>query len=106
MKPKIFNITDSNFEELVLNNDQPVLVDFWADWCGSCKIIEPYFEELLKEHEDLLIARINVEENKESMKEYGVRHLPTLMLFKTGKQIDEIVGANPNKIKGMLNENL
>ena len=89
-------ITDSNFNEEVLNADLPVLVDFWAEWCGPCKQIGPILQEISKEHEShVKILKINIDENPQTPQKYGVRGIPTLMLFKGGNLIDTKVGSLP-----------
>ncbi len=100
-------ITDSDFEEKVLNNDQPVLVDFWAEWCGPCKTIEPYLNELANEYNGkITFAKIDTDKNQDCASTYGVRSMPTFMMFKDGKQIDFLVGTNPNKIKEMVEKSI
>ena len=89
-------ITDSNFKEIVLNSEKPVLVDFWATWCGPCRMIAPIVEEL---HEELegkaVIGKVDVDSNSESSANYGVRNIPTLLIFKDGEVVDKLVGAVP-----------
>jgi len=87
-------VNDSNFETEVLNSDVPVLVDFWAPWCGPCKTIAPVVEELAKEYGDKLkVVKINVDDNKEAATRYNVRGIPNLILFKDGQSQEQIVGA-------------
>ncbi len=94
MKPLTF--TDENFESEVLNSDIPVLVDFWAVWCGPCKAIAPIVEDLAKEYESRVkIGKLDVDNNQESAIKYGVRSIPTVLIFKNGKVQETIIGAVP-----------
>tara|TARA_B110000444_G_C18512541_1_gene442936 strand:- start:99 stop:416 length:318 start_codon:yes stop_codon:yes gene_type:complete len=89
-------ITDGNFKETVLDSDKVALVDFWATWCGPCRMIAPIVEELHTELEGkAVIGKVNVDENSESSVNYGVRNIPTLLIFKNGKVVDKLVGAVP-----------
>ena len=95
-------ITDSNFDEKINNSQLPILVDFWAEWCGPCKQIGPILEEIGEAKKDKLkIFKLNVDENPEIPQKYNVRGIPTLMLFKEGKLIDTKVGSLP---KSALND--
>lgn len=94
MKPITF--TDDNFATEVLQSDKPVLVDFWAVWCGPCKIIAPFVEELAGELEGKAkVGKLDVDNNQESAIKYGVRSIPTVLIFKAGKVVDTIIGAVP-----------
>ena len=94
MKPIIF--TDENFETEVLQSDKPVLIDFWAVWCGPCKMIAPFVEELAVEFEGKAkVGKLDVDNNQESAIKYGVRSIPTVLIFKDGKVHNTIIGAVP-----------
>ena len=90
----IIRVSDTSFEEQVLNSGGPVLVDYWAEWCGPCKMIAPILEEIADEYVDkLTVAKINIDENRETPQKYAVRGIPTLMIFKNGEVAGTKVGA-------------
>jgi thioredoxin 1 len=91
----INEVTDQNFQAEVLEGDKPVLVDFWAPWCGPCRIVQPHLEELAGEREDLRIVKLNVDDNPQTAARYGVMSIPTLLLFKQGQVAHQIIGALP-----------
>ena len=101
-------ITDSNFDEEIKNSALPILVDFWAEWCGPCKQIGPILEEIAEENKDKIkILKMNVDENSQTPQKFGVRGIPTLMLFKDGKLVDTKVGSLPkNMLESWLEPNL
>jgi thioredoxin 1 len=97
MKP--IEITDKNFEREILQAATPVLVDFWATWCGPCKTIAPIVEELANELEGKLkVAKLDVDNNQQIAMKFGIRSIPTLLLFKGGTVVEQIVGAAPKKV--------
>lgn len=92
----IKHVTDATFGAEVLQSDKPVLVDYWAEWCGPCKMIAPVLDELSKTYEGRLqIAKMNVDENREMPAQYGIRGIPTLQLWKNGELVRSLVGAKP-----------
>ena len=100
---KTLEITDANFEEII-NSDKPVLVDFWAEWCGPCKMIGPVVEELAGDYDGkAVIGKVNVDENPGVSAKFGIRSIPTLLVFKNGEIVDKQIGAVP---KGVLSQKL
>lgn len=88
-------VTDDTFEEIVLKSDKPVVVDFWAQWCGPCKMIGPILEELSGERDDITIVKMDIDENPEVPTNFGVRSIPTILIFKGGETIATTMGAKP-----------
>ena len=92
----VLEITDANFEELVLKSEKLVLVDFWAEWCGPCRMITPIIEELSEEYnEKIVIGKVDVDNNPDICSKYGIRNIPTILFFKNGEIADKQVGAAP-----------
>ncbi len=93
---KVLEFSDANFEDEVINSDIPVLVDFWAPWCGPCRIIAPVVEEISESHDGKIkVGKLNVDDNQQTSMKYGIRSIPTLLVFKNGKILEQIIGAVP-----------
>ena len=91
-------ITDASFDEVVLKSDKPVLVDFWATWCGPCRMLGPVIEELTTEYEGrVVVGKVDVDNNQEFAAKYGVRNIPTVLVFKDGEVVGRQVGVAPKK---------
>jgi thioredoxin 1 len=93
------DVTDANFDEVVLNSDKPVLVDFWAEWCGPCRMVTPIVKELAEEYGDkAVITKMDVDSNPGTSVKFGIRNIPTILFFKNGEVVDKQVGAVPKTI--------
>ena len=97
MAGAITDVTDSDFQAKVLEAETPVLVDFWAPWCGPCRVIAPSLEEINEEQDNLRVVKLNVDENQQTAARYDVMSIPTLILFKDGEPANKIIGALPKK---------
>nr|YP_009244744.1 thioredoxin [Pyropia pulchra]AMK96986.1 thioredoxin [Pyropia pulchra] len=92
----VSQVTDASFKQEVINNNLPVLVDFWAPWCGPCRMVSPVVDEIAEEYESSIkVVKINTDDNPTIAAEYGIRSIPTLMIFKAGERIDTVIGAVP-----------
>lgn len=97
-------LTDANFDEVALNSDKPVLVDFWAEWCGPCRMVGPIVEELANEYDGkAVVGKVDVDKNQAISMKYGIRNIPTIIFLKNGEMVDKSVGAVP---KNVLSEKL
>lgn len=105
---QVQEVTDDNFEQEVLQSDQPVLVDFWASWCAPCRALAPTIDALAQDFSDRAkVVKLNVDDNQETPIKYGVRSIPTLLLFKQGDVASQLVGASPkDRIAKMIEQNL
>ena len=92
-------ITDQSFQETVLNSDKPVLVDFWATWCGPCRMLGPIIEEVAADFEGkAVVGKVDVDNNQQVSVDYGIRNIPTVLIFKNGQVVDKIVGVAPKEV--------
>jgi thioredoxin 1 len=97
MADNIIEVTDANFQAEVVESDTPVLVDFWAPWCGPCRVVAPVLEEIAQERDDLRIVKLNVDDNQQTAAAFEVLSIPTLILFRQGQVAKKVIGAYPKK---------
>jgi thioredoxin 1 len=97
MAGNLIDVTDNNFQAEVLESEKPVLVDFWAPWCGPCRVVAPVLEEIASERDDLRIVQLNVDENQQTAANFEVLSIPTKILFKNGQVAKKVIGAYPKK---------
>lgn len=101
----LFHVSDADFENKVLKSDKPVIVDFWAAWCGPCRAIAPVFERLSDKYEDKLgFAKINIDEHELTPSRYGVQAIPTLIVFKGGQPIARLIGPHPTRLESEIDK--
>lgn len=108
MSGKIVTVSDAEFDSSVLQGDKPVLIDFWAEWCQPCKMLAPTVEEIAGEYEDkVVVGKLNVDDNPATATKYGIRGIPTLLLFKGGQVVQQLVGVKSKaEIKKVIDENI
>jgi thioredoxin 1 len=94
-KMAITNVTQDNFDAEVVKSEKPVLIDFWAAWCGPCKMVSPVIEEIANERDDIKVCKINIDEEQHLAMQYGIMSIPTMMVFSEGKPVKKVVGAVP-----------
>ena len=97
MAANITDVSDTNFQAEVLENDTPVLVDFWAPWCGPCRLVAPVMEEIANERDDIRVVKVNTDENQQTAAAFEVLSIPTMILFKNGQVAKKVIGAYPKK---------
>ena len=97
MPGKLPDVTDANFQNEVLDSSEPVLVDFWAPWCGPCRVVHPILEEMSGERDDVRIVSLNTDDNQQTAARYEVLSIPTLILFRDGQETKRIIGARPKR---------
>ena len=103
MAGNLNDVTDNNFQAEVLESDQPVLVDFWAPWCGPCRVVAPVLEEIAQERPEIKVVKLNIDDNQQTAAKYGVMSIPTMILFKSGQPAHTVVGfSNKRRLEAEL----
>ena len=97
MAGTLTQVTDNNFDAEVIESESPVLVDFWAPWCGPCRVVAPVLEEIASERKDLRIVKLDIDENPQTASRFGVMSIPTMILFKAGEPVKTVIGAYPKR---------
>ena len=104
MSDNIIHVSDDSFEQEVLQSEMPVLIDYWAEWCGPCKMIAPMIQEMSESMDNVVFLKVDVDENEESAAEYNISAMPTFVFIKKGAKIADMMGANAEKLKAMVAE--